>query len=110
MSDQVLSIVRDRRFDDTTLKHVLKRLAWEAYDDGSHIIVSIDNLADDCDLTPNTIRRVLRKAERVGMLRLEERERGRWPRVYSLDVAYLATAFPLTRSGGRRLAQRRGAA
>ena len=110
MSELILSVVRDRHFNDTTLKHVLGRLAWEARDDGTNIIVSIEGVADDCDLSPNTIRRALRMAERIGVLRLEERERGPWPRVYSIDVPYLAAAFPLTRSGARRLAQRRGAA
>ncbi len=110
MSERVMAIVRDRRFGDTTLKHVLGRLAWEAYDDGSHIIVSIDTLAEDCELSPTTIRSVLRTAERVGLLRLEEREHGRWPRKYSIDVAHLTAAFPLTPIGQRHLAQRRGAA
>ena len=76
MSERVLSIVRDRRFDHTTLKHVLKRLAWEAADGGSQVIVSIDTLADDCQLVSNTVQRALRKAEELGLLHLVNRERG----------------------------------
>ena len=101
MSERVLAIVRNRRFGDTTLKHVLKRLAWATQDDGSKISVSIETLGDDCELPGNTIRRALRKAERLGICRLMDREQGRWPRVYSLDVPYL-TNFPLTKAGGRR--------
>ena len=101
MSDRVLAIVRNRRVGDTTLKHVMKRLAVAAQDDGSQISVSVDALADDCELSCNTIRRVVRKAERLGVFRLMDRERGRWPRVYSFDVPYLAT-FPLTDVGRRR--------
>jgi hypothetical protein len=110
MSEHVMAIVRDRHFGDSTLKHVMGRLAWAARDDGSHIIVSIDTIADDCDLTENTIRRVLRKAERLGVLRLEESERGPWPRRYSLDVTLLVEAFPLTSVCNRRLARPWGAA
>ncbi len=84
MSERVLSIVRDRRFDHTTLKHVLKRLAWEVADGGSQVIVSIDTLADDYQLDSNTVQRALRKAEELGLLHLVNRERERWPRVYSL--------------------------
>ena len=108
MSERVLSIVRDRRFDHTTLKHVLKRLAWEAADGGSQVIVSIDTLADDCQLVSNTVQRALRKAEELGLLHLVNRERGRWPRVYSLDLEALL-AHPLTRVGRRRAANARGA-
>ena len=109
MTEHVMVIVRDRHFGDSTLKHVMGRLAWAARDDGSHIIVSIDTLADDCDLTGNTIRRVLRN-ERLGVLRLEERERGPWSRRYSLDVTFLVEAFPLSYVGNRRLARPWGAA
>ncbi len=108
MSERALSIVRNRRFDHTTLKHVLKRLAWEAADDGSQIIVSIDALADDCQLVSRTVQRVLRKAEALGLLHLVDRERGQWPRVYSLDLDALL-AYPLTRVGRRRAANARGA-
>ena len=108
MSERARSIVRGRRFDHTTLKHVLKRLAWEAADDGSQIIVSIDALADDCQLVSRTVQRVLRKAEALGLLHLVDRERGRWPRVYSLDLDALL-AYPLTRVGRRRAANARGA-
>ena len=95
VSELVMSIVRDRSFGDTGLKHVLGRLAWEAYDVGSHIVVSLETLADDWDLSRKTIQRVLRKLGRLDVLRLEERESGRRSRVYRLDVSYLATAFPL---------------
>ncbi len=37
VSEPVLQIVRNRRFGDTTLKHVLGRLASVAHDDGSQI-------------------------------------------------------------------------
>ena len=110
MGECVMSIVRDRRFGNANLKYVLGRLAWEAYDDVPHIVVSIETLADDCELGSETIQSVLLKADCLGVLGLEEGERGRWPRVYSIDVAYLAAAYPLTCIGGRRLAQRRGTA
>ena len=101
MSDRVLAIVRNRRFGDTTLKHVLKCLALAAQDDGSRINVSVSTLADDCDLSTKTIQRALRKGERLGILRLMCRELGPLPRIYSLDVPYL-TAYPLTQVGRRR--------
>ena len=101
MSERVLAIVRNRRFDDTTLKSVLERLAAAAHDDGSQISVSVDTLADDCELSCNTIRQARRKAERLGLLRLMDREQGRWPRIYSFDVPYLTTC-PLTKVGRRR--------
>lgn len=105
MSELVLAIVRNRRFGDATLKFLLERLAWEAREDGSQIAVSVDALAEDLDLTDKTIRRAIRKAEKLGLLRLVDRERGRWPRLYSLDVPYLR-ACPLTNVGGRREEQR----
>ena len=101
MSARVLEIVRNRRFGDTTLKHVLKRLAVAAQDDGSRINISIDILADDCELSDNTISRALRKARKLGILRLMCREQGPLARIYSLDVPYLAT-YPLTEVGRRR--------
>ncbi len=101
MSELVVAIVRNRRFGDATLKSVLRRLAWEALDDGSDIVISIDSLAEDCDLSDKTIQRAIRKAEKLGLLRLIDRERGRWPRVYSIDVPYLRT-YPLTNVGARR--------
>ncbi len=109
MTAVLLEMVRDRHFGDTTLKNVFARLAWEAADDGSDIEVSITNLADDCDLTTKTIQRALRKARHLGLLHLAERERGPWPKIYQLDLPQLA-ALPVTASGRRRLAQRRGAA
>ncbi len=45
MSERVMAIVRNCSFGDTALKHVPGRLAWEAYDDGSHIIVPFGTLA-----------------------------------------------------------------
>ncbi len=101
MSDRVLAIVRNRRFGDTTLKHILKRLAVAAQDDGSRINVSVSALADNCELSTRTIQYVLRKGERLGILRLMDPEQGRWPRVYSLEVPYLTT-YPLTNAGRRR--------
>ena len=101
MSDRVLAIVRNRRFGDTTLKHILKRLAVAAQDDGSRINVSVSALADDCELSTRTIQYVLRKGERLGILRLMCRELGPLARIYSLDVHYLST-YPLTDAGRRR--------
>ena len=100
-------IVRDCHFGDTTLKDVFARLAWDVADDSSDIEVSITNLADDCDLTTKTIQRAPRKARHLGLLHLAERERGPWTKIYQLDLPQLA-ALPVTASGGRRLAQRRG--
>ena len=76
VSERVLAIVRNRRFGDATLKHVLKRLAVAAQDDGSRINISVGTLADDCDLSTKTIQRVLRKGERLGILSLMCRELG----------------------------------
>ncbi len=101
MSERVLAIVRNRRFADATLKHVLKRLAVAAQDDGSRINLSIETLAQDCDVTTKTIQRVLRKAEKLGILRLDCRELGPLARIYSLDMPHLAT-FPLTHVGRQR--------
>ncbi len=101
MSERVLAIVRNRRFGDTTLKHVLKRLAVAAQDDGSRINISVGTLAEDCDLSTKTIQRVLRKAERLGILSLMCRELGALARIYSLDLPYLIT-YPFTEVGRRR--------
>ncbi len=101
MSERVLAIVRNRRFGDTTLKHVLKRLAVAAQDDGSRINISVGTLAEDCELSTKTIQRVLRKAGKLGILRLMCREQGPLARIYNLDVPYLAT-YRLTEVGRRR--------
>ena len=101
MSERVLAIVRNRRFGDTTLKHVLKCLALAAQDDGSRINVSVSTLADDCDLSTKTIQRTLRKGERLGILRLMCRELGPLARIYDLDLPSLTT-YPLTAVGRRR--------
>lgn len=112
MSDQLTRIVRDRDFfGDATLKHVLSRLAADA-DDDFRVAISVETLADDCALAPNTIRRVIRDTERIGILELEERERGPWPRRYRFDIEQLIYGFALTTAGARREAERerRGAA
>ena len=57
--------------------------------------------AEDCEVTEKTIQRTLRKAKKVGILRLMCRELGPLPRIYSLDVPYLAT-YPLTHVGRLR--------
>ena len=101
MSERVLAIVRNRRFGHTTMKHVLKRLAVAAQDDGSRINVSVSVLADDCELSTRTIQCVLHKAGKLGILRLMCREQGSSARIYSLDVPYLST-YPLTDAGLRR--------
>ena len=109
MTAVLLEMVRDHHFGDTTLKNVFARLAWEAADDGSDIEVSIETLADDCDLSTKTIQCALRTARHLGLLHLVERERGPWPKFDRLDLPQLA-ALPVTVSCIRRLAQRRGAA
>ena len=101
MSERVLAIVRNRVFGDKTLKHVLELLASAAQDDGSRINVSVRTLAEDCEVTEKTIQRTLRKAKKLGILRLMCRELGPLPRIYSLDVPYLAT-YPLTDFGRQR--------
>ncbi len=101
MSERVLAIVRNRRFANTTLKHPLKRLAVAAQDDGSRINISIATIAEDCDLTTKTVQRVLRKAQKLGILRLRCRELGPLARIYDLDLPPLTTD-PLTAVGRRR--------
>lgn len=101
MSERVLAIVRNRLFGDKTLKHVLELLASAAQDDGSRINVSVRTLAEDCEVTEKTIQRTLRQAKKLGILRLMCRELGPLPRIYSLDVPYLAT-YPLTDVGRQR--------
>ncbi len=101
MSERVVAIIRNRRFADTTLKHVLKRLAVAAQDDGSRINISTAVIAEDSDLTTRTVQRVLRKTGKLGILRLMCRELGPLARIYNLDVSYLTT-YPLTAVGRRR--------
>ena len=106
MSAALLEMVRDRRFDDTNLKIVVAHLAVAAADDGSDIEISVSALADDCDLTTRTIRRILHKARDRGLLHLAEPERGPRSKIYRLDLTQLAT-LPLTETYGRRLAASR---
>ncbi len=106
MSAVLEEMVRDRRFGDTNLKNVIARLAWSAADDGSGVEISVSALADDCDLTTRTIQRVLRKASDLGLLHLAERERGRRPKIYRLDLQQLA-ALPVTETYARRVSCRR---
>ena len=106
MSAALQEMVRDRHFGDTNLKNVIALLAWEAADDGSDIEISVSALADDCDLTTKTIRRVLRKARDLGLLHLAEPERGTKSKIYRLDLQQLAT-LPVTETYARRVSCRR---
>jgi hypothetical protein len=59
------AIRRDRRIGGTTLA-VLFILATYGNIDGSHILVSIERLADDCNVSVRTARRAVRAGRTFG--------------------------------------------
>lgn len=86
MTGFVQSLVRDRRFGNSTDKRVLERLAWFANDDGTSCRPALSTIADDCQVTGRTVQRAIRNLEDLRLITLVREAHRHAPREYRINL------------------------
>ena len=89
MSTKVSSAVWQMRGLVDSERLVLLRLAEVAHDDGANAFLSVDHVADDCELHRSTVQRTLHRLVERGVLVIQHAPRQHRPTVYQFVIPNL---------------------